>query len=751
MSFSDQLLNQLNKVEAKGTFVSVGAQKTKSLNIEIKDLGELSFPLNKIQIESIKRFAHHAPFGKGSQTIVDTTVRNCFEIDAEDIILANSNWQNELEAILKKIKPELGLEDKQIQANLYKMLIYEEGSFFLPHIDSEKEKGMFGTLVIGLPAKHTGGEFVISFGNEQKTVSFEENCKTEVLPYIAFYADCTHEIKPVTSGYRVCLVYNLINVGAGNQLHFESSESDVQAIFELLIKNENVTKEKPYILLLGHQYTPENFSFESLKLADRTKAEVFFKAAEKAGFYTNLALVTSYQMGQLESDYSPRFNSRYDSWDDDIDVDTASMGEVYDDYLEISVYSHNNLPTINGISIDDNNPDIIYNIELNDGEPIDKFAEGYTGNAGMTMEYWYHYGAIVFWSKKNHFKILEKCSTTVLLEWLAYYSKKWDIIKEEDKKDALSILNILSAKTAINDERTYSSFKEESIDYSCLIDFLIVVNKQSYVLACKDILFRKIANIDPEKWITLFMKFPDFNFGFLLNEEQLSKIKNLITFIKVCSYLEDDSFSEIVNSFSKLLLSVLEKMNLSDKKRTDNIAFLDTLIVFSERFIANEEWIDRIAGLVTKNLNREFVNDILIKTILDFPRIQNTLGTRILSIAINDLEIRVNNEPQYPKDWTKEVPKNTNYKAEWDILASFLQSPTETIFDYRAVQNLRSRMESAIANVTIDLDKETIRKGSPHILRLTKNTKQYHLEMKLWKQDCELLKEVKKATDTIIR
>lgn len=29
--------------------------------------------------------------------------------------------------------------------------------------------------------------------------------------FTAFYADCKHEIQPLTSGYRIALVYNLIN------------------------------------------------------------------------------------------------------------------------------------------------------------------------------------------------------------------------------------------------------------------------------------------------------------------------------------------------------------------------------------------------------------------------------------------------------------------------------------------------------------------------------------------------------------
>lgn len=33
--------------------------------------------------------------------------------------------------------------------------------------------------------------------------------------YSAFYTDCTHEVKPVASGYRLCLVYNLCHTAEG--------------------------------------------------------------------------------------------------------------------------------------------------------------------------------------------------------------------------------------------------------------------------------------------------------------------------------------------------------------------------------------------------------------------------------------------------------------------------------------------------------------------------------------------------------
>ncbi len=48
-----------------------------------------------------------------------------------------------------------------VKATCYKLLLYEEGDFFLPHRDTEKEQGMFGTLVLQLPSSYTGGALVV--------------------------------------------------------------------------------------------------------------------------------------------------------------------------------------------------------------------------------------------------------------------------------------------------------------------------------------------------------------------------------------------------------------------------------------------------------------------------------------------------------------------------------------------------------------------------------------------------------------
>jgi len=48
---------------------------------------------------------------------------------------------------------------------LYKMLVYKKGGHFKIHRDTEKEAGMFATLIVQLPSRYSGGELVVHEDN----------------------------------------------------------------------------------------------------------------------------------------------------------------------------------------------------------------------------------------------------------------------------------------------------------------------------------------------------------------------------------------------------------------------------------------------------------------------------------------------------------------------------------------------------------------------------------------------------------
>lgn len=62
---------------------------------------------------------------------------------------------------------------------------------------------MFGTLVVQLPSTFRGGELVVRHNGQQQVFGAQARGVGDAsLSYVAFYADCEHEVKPVTQGYR---------------------------------------------------------------------------------------------------------------------------------------------------------------------------------------------------------------------------------------------------------------------------------------------------------------------------------------------------------------------------------------------------------------------------------------------------------------------------------------------------------------------------------------------------------------------
>lgn len=367
-----QLIDILETIEGNGSFVTSGQKKLIVPGMNIDGIGEVGFPLNQIQIDALIKTAHKAPFGKGSQTITDSTVRSAWEIDAEKISFHNEDWEKFIQDVLKKVKKGLGIGKKEVSAELYKLLIYEEGDFFLAHKDSEKQKGMFASLVIGLPSKHSGAELIIRFDGMEEIVDFSTAADSYKIQFAAFYADCEHEIRPVTSGHRVTLVYNLLQSSESADLSSPQFSSQVNEMVVLLDGLESSFADEPKAVLLGHQYTPANFSQGQLKHHDQPRAEALLEAVDKAGYMARLALVTCYQSGDLEG-----VGYGYDYHD--YDISNATMGEIYEQYTQIEYWSDDDLPTLGNISLDEEG--IITQMEIGDGDPIAEEADTYTGNA----------------------------------------------------------------------------------------------------------------------------------------------------------------------------------------------------------------------------------------------------------------------------------------------------------------------------------------------------------------------------------
>ena len=97
------------------------------------------------------------------------------------------------------------------------MQIYQEGGKFERHKDTIHAPNHYATLVVNVPNSFTGGELVLykdSYRNEENKLENENilhTCKFTGWDEgsILFLSDIDHEVKPVKSGIRIVLQYDV--------------------------------------------------------------------------------------------------------------------------------------------------------------------------------------------------------------------------------------------------------------------------------------------------------------------------------------------------------------------------------------------------------------------------------------------------------------------------------------------------------------------------------------------------------------
>jgi hypothetical protein len=269
----------------------------------------IAYPLCKAQAKELLALAELAPFGKGTETVFDTNVRQVWQIDPS-MIKINEQWlAKSLPILVVDIVERLGMDPRsQVEAHFYKMLLYEAGGHFKKHKDTEKEVGMFGSLLIQLPAEHEGGELFVEHGSMKKTFSFAKDSAKKAF-YSAFYADCDHTLLPVTNGYRLVLAFNLvrlkrIDVPLSISFAADRMMSEVRAA----VRNWADDPSRPMKLAhpLEFKYTNTNLSFAGLKGGDRQLVNRMRSFTDEKGaplFRFYLAMFTKHVTGPSDEDY----------------------------------------------------------------------------------------------------------------------------------------------------------------------------------------------------------------------------------------------------------------------------------------------------------------------------------------------------------------------------------------------------------------------------------------------------------------
>lgn len=165
------LLKLLTGLGEASQFVSVGQFPAVLPGLEVDGLDSIGVPVAPADAKRIIGKASQAPYGLGEATIVDADVRRVWQLEPSQFELRNTAWNEAVQRVVDTVKRDLGIHGK-VTAELYKLLVYEKGSFFKPHRDTEKIAGMFATLVVCLPSRHEGGTLILEHDGQTKQIDF---------------------------------------------------------------------------------------------------------------------------------------------------------------------------------------------------------------------------------------------------------------------------------------------------------------------------------------------------------------------------------------------------------------------------------------------------------------------------------------------------------------------------------------------------------------------------------------------------
>ncbi|EAU82069.2 hypothetical protein CC1G_09671 [Coprinopsis cinerea okayama7 len=263
------------------------------------------FPLDDYKVDEVLEHASRSPFGMGDQKVVDTKVRDTWEIDGSKVKL-NDPFAEWVEyKVLTDVWKGLGVATPSTKprCEFYKLLIYKPGGH------TQKAEGMFATVIVLLPSEYEGGEVKITHSGKTDIIDLNY-ISNRGMAIMAWYTDVLHEIKPVTSGYRVALSFNIIHTSPNvptptlkvpTQLTEDDKTAKLRAVLEKWARNGFPKKEAfhagrgyydvinppPFFAyILQHEYSERDLSdgMSCLKGQDAHKIGLLLALANELGF-----------------------------------------------------------------------------------------------------------------------------------------------------------------------------------------------------------------------------------------------------------------------------------------------------------------------------------------------------------------------------------------------------------------------------------------------------------------------------------
>ncbi len=755
-TIATELAALLGTVRRPGDFFVSGTAEILAPRLEVDGVGAVALPLLPMQAEQLVAVAERAPYGRGGDTLVDTEVRRTWQIGADRVRIGGKHWAQTLETILARVADGLGVTDP-IAAELYKLLVYDQGSFFVSHRDTEKAPGMFATLVLVLPSVSTGGELVVR--HQGREVRLDLHCEEpSEAAFAAFYADCVHEVLPVTTGCRLTLVYNLLRKGKGPLPEPPSYEGEQARVAKLLrgwaagTPSPDDDAPEKLIYPLEHAYSPAELSFDTLKGADAAVAGVLVAAAPQAGCELHLALVSIEESGAAE--YDDSYGSGRGRWSEP----ELEAGDVDERHVSLSEWRRpdGSASALGELPVEDNElspPDAFADMEPDDEE----FHEA-TGNEGATFERTYSRAALVLWPHERILAVLNQAGLPVTLPYLADLTERWAASGGDRQSPLWRQAHELSGHMLSGwpKHRWYRGRDKAPSDATRMLTLLIRLEDTARLDAfLADIAPHGLNDKDDNAAILAAL-------GLLPPVRAAAVTQRIIagtagTALGPCGDLlaraiaapPDGRLAHLVGA-ATALVEVLpgDPARAAQRQpwhRAPDVQPGFIVDLFTALAPIDQALAERAADYVLAWPDTYGLDGVLV------PAIGGLMGSimakssattqRLRSVCVDHLRARVAEPLRAPRDWRRASAVGCKC-PRCDELSKYLADPERKTWVFKAAQADRSHVEEVIKRARCDLDATTERRGSPHSLVCSKNQASHERRVKQRHEDLANLKRL---------
>jgi hypothetical protein len=733
--------------------------------IEVEGLGAITLPLKRTTAKELVASCQVAPYGKGTQTLVDKQVRNTFELDPKKFRLSDA-WNAAIADAMRPVAELLGLPAEQLEARLYKLLVYEKGGFFLPHRDSEKHDRMVASLVVVLPNRFEGGALVVRHGAAKQTLTFDEAAGGKASCYAAFYADCEHEVQRVTSGVRLCLAYNLVLKPKRVKPSAAAKAAAPADVLAESIRSWVATQPaQPLVFTLEHLYTQGGLSLDLLKGGDRQLADLVMAAAEKTDCVVHLAQVSRHLLqfaddGSFGRGYFDHYRTPRRA---------IEIGETYEDDLSGTQWTdvRGRKQPWGDIAFDLSA--IVSSTPINDWKPTSQEYEGYTGNAGNTLDRWYHRSAIVVWHRVHHFDVVASSGATesisLFCSMAAKLSKTPRKRLEEARIDCIRFARAIIARWPHHTTRYGHPATRDKSPYDDFPEHLQMLHDRDTIA----LFLTKLAERDQSRRLSSFLVAACREFGWSAFAQELKHLissrpdmhgRQEIPFRDVewlsafcCDKPADPDKSALAHELCALAVERFceprspRPTYYSRGPRRETSVSERSLPLLLQALAASgrDEDLSHVIHFVQESPDEFSLDDCQIpclKSLIPwsqkrFGSVHPQLPSWVASVR-QKLESATVKHPVPPTDWARpaDLACECQYCAE---LKAFLADPANEVGRIPAREEMRQHLIDIIDRHQCDVKHSLERKGSPYSLVLTKTEGSFERAVKRFEANRRLL------------